>query len=312
MHLYYQISGRSGSHAHNIGLRDASQTARSLFKFWRSDTPLELILGMKAGGSTYILIPCDEWTRRFKLRPPTLPPHQPDAFLSRSPIYFHTETDLFNKLLTYSPKKSKSKRNDEISEANPLGLFSTELDNTSPRVSFEHSRMLWRLLTDPSHTKLSRYDLPDRQLHSSAVIICLAANSWMSESRDTREVVLDVAWNVIGPEELLNEAKLTKIKHFIVDENQILCHCNGQERGHFRFGESTIAPLSVVTQEIQKLFDNAPAHTVVVLSNYELYMKDVMIQGLGLESSNWEIGLSGLLGFSQVGIKSVVDQKHGK
>lgn len=81
---------------------------------------------------------------------------------------------------------------------------------------------------------------------------------------------------------------------------------------HFRFGKSTIAPLSVVTQEIQKLFDNAPAHTVVVLSNYELYMKDVMIQGLGLESSNWEIGLSGLLGFSQVGIKSVVDQKHGK
>jgi len=98
--------------------------------------------GILPNGASYVLMTSHQmwaFVRKHQLRPPRRP-WDVDSFISLSPIYFATKSDLQEKLKTYKVKSQKNKQEKEDNSPANRGFVRARTHIENPRGNFENQR----------------------------------------------------------------------------------------------------------------------------------------------------------------------------
>ncbi|KAG2148836.1 hypothetical protein DEU56DRAFT_869590 [Suillus clintonianus] len=178
--------------------------------------PIELVLGILPCGASYVLMTSHQmWTfvRKHRQRPPGKRPWKVDDFVSLSPIYFATKSDLQDKLKTYKVKSQKNKKDKEDnSPANRGFIQLRERGNSSnARADFENQRF-----DEIATYFIGALGLINPVWAGAIRVISIIVNTWHKDRRRERfdkPNIIDVGWTDVMLPEYLQSGRVTETVH---------------------------------------------------------------------------------------------------
>ncbi|KAF5332736.1 hypothetical protein D9611_005101 [Ephemerocybe angulata] len=267
---YYQVGGLHGDVRSR---RDASPwydekplaqaLAGSHSVLRNAEGNIEMVLGIKESGASYLLVTEDEasalpvyrrnnrkWAREFQ---------------SLSPIYFHGPDDLAKKLGKLKPKakKKNANGNPDTSQAN-FGYVGIDGSMEGiPRGEFELNRVFYRVVRGA--VDLKKYGLPhDYALPESTRVCLLTFSIWehgtVKEKR-TNPKILDFAFGEVEIPSL--QIKPGSSEYYVVKENSALGRL--KDRVPFTDGPTETLHSSVIGERISAFLARGPGPTVFMV-----------------------------------------------
>ncbi|KAH6914468.1 hypothetical protein BKA70DRAFT_1261520 [Coprinopsis sp. MPI-PUGE-AT-0042] len=226
------------------GFAESLMDERSPLRLSNPRGPLELVLGIKPTGASYLLLTEDQaraWTSAYR-RP--LPNRSrktyPDSYSSLSPISFASVEQLKAKLSSLKPKKGGDY---DTSQANKGYLPGQD---GSPRARFEHSRVFWKILQE-TLADPAKYNVPDsatrlpRDLRICSLTFTLRALDERSvTARRATTTILDLGWAEADVPRL--EFKPGTGFHYVLATNSMYSQGRGTSREDFAYGETEVMP----------------------------------------------------------------------
>lgn len=253
--------------------------------------PIELVLGILPCGASYVLMTSHQmWTfvRKHRQRPPGKRPWKVDDFVSLSPIYFATKSDLQDKLKTYKVKSQKNKKDKEDnSPANRGFIQLRERGNSSnPRADFENQRVLYRLFTQTCTP--GALGLINPVWAGAIRVISIIVNTWHKDRRRERfdkPNIIDVGWTDVMLPEYLQSGRVTETVHI---KMKGLALRNEEQNASFEHGTTNNeGTVDILYSEIRRVFAHDAAQCGVPL--VVLVHEEEMVRGV-LARSGIDVG----------------------
>ncbi|KDQ17973.1 hypothetical protein BOTBODRAFT_545608 [Botryobasidium botryosum FD-172 SS1] len=262
----------------------------------KADGSVELVLGMKPTGATYILLPAD-------LLPPLLAHHNlppvphftrplvSTSFDALSPLNIKDPEQLRRKLAAHRSTQKKGNRNPtDMSKANKAWEMgsSTGLEHGAMRCAFEHARLAYQVLARGLNPE--EYGVSWR-IHSSfgrPKVVAFATNVWDNDA----EVIFDVGWTEVG---LAPDGTEKQNSNYIWWESMF--DVKGKtKRGKFMHGTTEKeVPQAECAARLKALVGRNAGNAPTILLVHDAAVVRKVFENHGIDTSEWVEGLGDLL-----------------
>ncbi|KAF9446654.1 hypothetical protein P691DRAFT_673079 [Macrolepiota fuliginosa MF-IS2] len=265
----------------------------------RNDQSFELVLGIKNQGTSHLLL-SDTQTTAFE-RAGNRRPYRSTTvadYGSVSPIYFNSASELQKKLKTLKPKAKKGRKEEPLDTSQANKAYVTG-DHGVLRGQFEHGRVLYRLLQKSINPAV--YSLSDISWTQNIRIISFLCNLRAIDSRpyDERQRTprpLDYGWAEANVRDLQLPLKQGSAVHLRRAEDRLLG--TGRLNVPFEHGTTLVEnqdQISLLAQQFFSEFQTEHADTPTILLVYDEKLAYNALRELGIQTSSWKSGISGLL-----------------
>ncbi|KAL6298435.1 hypothetical protein BKA93DRAFT_811261 [Sparassis latifolia] len=293
---YVQIGGYMGH------MKDAPEAIAQALRV--GETGIELVLGIRSCGASYLLLPENRWRGRRVSNP-----WPAERFMSLSPIRFNSATELVKKLHTLMSKKTKNGAPRDRSKAN--SGYVTSGEDSSPvgiaRATFEHQRV-FVMLHRRELNNLSNYALQPAPWLHDVKVFSFACNTWTADTRSLTEReqnphILDLGWSEFTVPDEHGDLAIESSVHLRIKENMLLQNPR-MKRLNFSYGTTEIMDKTAICSRLKQFFapstvgDTVPPKILLV---HDAQKALKILQAFGVDTSQWESGIFRLLYHSMRG-----------
>ncbi|THH13734.1 hypothetical protein EW146_g6518 [Bondarzewia mesenterica] len=264
-------------------------TAQLVKAFWELEpNGIELVLGIKQSGASYLLLPLTRWPRlqkAYHLPFPSNRPYTVDSFVSLSPIRFESRESFTKKLAAHRPKQTK--KDHDTSQANKLYSLDGDKQDGGKRAVFEQCRVIFQALHN--NLDVSPYGLVRTAQWDSIKFMSLTYNIW--DSNKSR--LLDVGWTVFRPN--VAPIEYSSSVHVSLSESAKLGRSR-LKKAEFQHGQTETLSSEAVTARFEATLSGLRSHnTPVVILVYDEASTQKVLNNLGIATSGWTSGIDTLL-----------------
>ncbi|KAF5347747.1 hypothetical protein D9756_010269 [Leucocoprinus leucothites] len=263
------------------------------------EQPLELVLGIKATGSSHLLladIQAAGFERAGRQRPYGFTTVA--DYVSVSPIYFASASDLEKKLSSLKPKARKKREGAwDSSQANKS--YANGNDGFL-RGEFEHGRVLYYLLQEPQKNP-AIYSISDTTWTQNLRILSFTCNRKTFDGREYAEKQrsprpLDYGWAEGVSLQSGIRVQQGSAVHFVREEERLL-KVSDRKQVTFDYGTTKTIRSEEIDSLARDFFGDLSEKSggpVILLVHNEKLARSAL-QELGIETSRWKSGIAELL-----------------